>query len=103
MRRRKSGPYRPSQIIFHAKSTSTPTGWHNHLFVRHAKEAHGMAQSPFCTTKNGSSPLHLARTHQSVIFLIQKYSTKKPEDKSAQAWSFPTANEQEAVHKEWTV
>ena len=38
-----------------------------------------------------------------LISLIQKYSTKKTEDKSTKAWSFPTANEQEAVHKEWTV
>jgi hypothetical protein len=38
-----------------------------------------------------------------LISLIQKHSTEKTEDKLAKAWSFPTANEQEAVHKEWTV
>jgi hypothetical protein len=39
-----------------------------------------------------------------LMFLIQKHSTEKTEDKLAKAWSFPTANvEQEAVHKEWTV
>jgi hypothetical protein len=38
-----------------------------------------------------------------LISLIQKYSTKKTEDKSTAAWSFPTANEQGAAHKEWTV
>jgi hypothetical protein len=53
------------------------------------------------TTENSSTPLHLAR--RELISLIQKYSTKKTEDKSAVAWSFPTANEQEAAHKEWTV
>ena len=50
------------------------------------------------TTENSSTPLHLAR--RELISLIQKYSTKKTEDKSAVAWSFPTANEQEAAHKE---
>ena len=38
-----------------------------------------------------------------LISLIQKHSTEKTEDKLAKAWSFPTANELEAVHKEWTV
>jgi hypothetical protein len=48
------------------------------------------------TTKNSSSPLHMTRTH----LLDSEASTEKTENKLAKAWSFPTANEQEAVHKE---
>ena len=85
----------------------------------------GMSKSPFCAAcqrRNISDQTEnlghiqcwcpalerprIAAHHciwRELISLIQKYSTKKTEDKSTTAWSFPTANEQEAVHKEWTI
>ena len=85
----------------------------------------GMTQSPFCAacqrrnipdqTENvghiqcwcpALGLPRIAAHHciwRELISLIQKHSIEKTEDKLAKAWSFPTANEQEAVHKEWTV